>query len=168
MQTQLESRAIAPSATASPKAFGTAATGVGANELLNLERARQFLSAIEEDCKRAADDLTSSATDFYAADVVQEEFPNRFLPNGASRSLQELREAAARGRKVMRAQRFEPRTVHAIGETVILEVLWVGTVSIQLGALAPGDEMRAHFAVFLEFRDGLIVHHRTYDCFEPF
>lgn len=168
MQTQLESRAIAPSATASPKAFGAAATGLAATEQFNLERARQFLSAIEEDCLRAADDPTSSAAEFYATDVVQEEFPNRFLPNGASRSLPELREAAARGRKVMRAQRFEPRTVHAIGETVILEVLWVGTIAIPIGALAPGDEMRAHFAVFLEFGDGLIVHHRTYDCFEPF
>jgi ketosteroid isomerase-like protein len=30
-----------------------------------------------------------------------------------------------------------------------------------------GDVMRAHFATFIEFRDGKIVAQRNYDCFEP-
>jgi hypothetical protein len=37
-----------------------------------------------------------------------------------------------------------------------------------IGQLQPGQEMRAHFAVFLEFRDGRIRRQRNYDCFEPF
>jgi hypothetical protein len=41
---------------------------------------------------------------FYAPDVVQEEFPNRFLPNGAVRDLAALREAGEKGRKVMSAR----------------------------------------------------------------
>ena len=41
---------------------------------------------------------------FYSEDVVQEEFPNAFLPQGARRDLQGLSEAAARGRKVMASQ----------------------------------------------------------------
>jgi ketosteroid isomerase-like protein len=28
--------------------------------------------------------------------------------------------------------------------------------------------MRAHFAVFIELRDGKIAEQRNYDCFEPF
>ena len=47
-------------------------------------------------------------------------------------------------------------------------MLWVGTLAVAIGTLAAGDEMRAHFGVFLTFRDGLIVQQRNYDCFEPF
>lgn len=35
------------------------------------------------------------------------------------------------------------------------------------GRLAAGAEMRAHFAMFFEFRNGLIYKQRNYDCFEP-
>jgi ketosteroid isomerase-like protein len=41
-------------------------------------------------------------------------------------------------------------------------------LGVPVGALTPGAEMRAHFAVFLDFRDGKIVRQRNYDCFEPF
>ena len=51
---------------------------------------------------------------------------------------------------------------------MILEVLWAGTLAIPVGSLAAGDEMRAHFAVFIELRDGRIYRQRNYDCFEPF
>jgi ketosteroid isomerase-like protein len=53
------------------------------------------------------------------------------------------------------------------GDTVVLEVLWSGTPAIPLGSLPAGGEMRARFAVFLEFRDGKIVRQRNYDCFDP-
>jgi len=108
------------------------------------------------------------STQRYAPDVVQEEFPNRFVPAGARRDLDGLRAAAERGRAVLSGQRFHVRAAYAVGETVILEVLWVGILAIAVGALAAGQEMRAHFAVFLEFRDGKIVRQRNYDCFEPF
>ncbi len=50
---------------------------------------------------------------------------------------------------------------------VALEVLWTGTLAVALGTLPVGGQMRAHFAMFLEFRDGKIVAQRNYDCFEP-
>jgi ketosteroid isomerase-like protein len=31
-----------------------------------------------------------------------------------------------------------------------------------------GEELEAHFALFLEFRDGRIWRQRNYDCFQPF
>ena len=40
-------------------------------------------------------------------------------------------------------------------------------LAIPLGTLPAGGEMRARFAVFLQFRDGKIVSQRNYDCFEP-
>jgi ketosteroid isomerase-like protein len=104
----------------------------------------------------------------YTPDVLQEEFPNRLVPTGARRDLAALREAGERGRKILRGQRYEVRAAYAVGDTVILEVLWVGTLAVPVGAIPAGGEMRAHFAVFLEFRDGRIHRQRNYDCFEPF
>lgn len=169
MKTELEQSIIAPSATLAPHAFGVpAAAKISTRELALLELARKFLSAIETDTERPKEDTTSTALSFYAPDVLQEEFPNKFVPAGEQRDLAQLVEAGKRGRGVMRSQRFEPRTARAIGDTVILEVLWVGTLAVSIGNLSAGDEMKAHFAVFLEYRDELIVRHRTYDCFEAF
>jgi ketosteroid isomerase-like protein len=39
-------------------------------------------------------------------------------------------------------------------------------LAIPIGTLAPGDRMKAHFAMFFEFRDGRIALQRNYDCFE--
>ena len=158
-----------PSATVAPHAFGRdASSGNTQTELANLEIARSYLAAIEADTSGSDDASRRSASDFFTQDVVQEEFPNRFVPSGARRGLAELREAAERGRAVLRGQRYEVRAVYAEGDTVILEVLWVGTIAVQVGSIAPGGEMRAHFAVFLQFRDGRISRQRNYDCFEPF
>lgn len=54
----------------------------------------------------------------------------------------------------------------AIG--VALETLWVGVLAIPVGALHAGGEMKAHFAMFLEFEADRIRAQRNYDCFEPF
>ena len=106
---------------------------------------------------------------FYAPDVVQEEYPNRFLPNGATRDLQELREAAERGRKAMSSQTFEIIRMFAEGDTVIVEADWSGTLAVALSEQTPaGTVMRAKFAQVLELEDGKIVRQRNYDCFYPF
>ena len=62
-----------------------------------------------------------------------------------------------------------PNRLNAIesGETVVLEVLWTGTMAIAVAGLPAGGEMRARFAVFLEYRDGQIARQRNYDCFDP-
>jgi ketosteroid isomerase-like protein len=129
-------------------------------EEANLEAARRYLDALSRGAM-------AEALEMYTEDVVQEEFPNRLMPTGARRGIAELREGARRGAQVMAAQRWEVRNAVASGDTVALEVLWTGTLAIPLGTLAAGDEMRAHFAVFLQFRDGLIAAQRNYDCFDP-
>lgn len=104
---------------------------------------------------------------FYAPDVIQEEFPNWLIPNGTTRDLAALRDADAKGRQVISAQSCEVVNAVATGHCVALEVIWTGTLAIALGSLKPGDTMRARFAQFFEFRDGLIVRQRNYDCFDP-
>jgi len=127
----------------------------------NLEIAKQYLAAIElgvEPEKMAA---------FFSFDFVQVEFPNRLTPTGAKRDLTTILEANKRGKKVMSSQRYEIKNAVASGDLVALEVLWTGTLAVAFGSLPEGGQMRAHFAVFLEFRNGKIVAQHNYDCCEP-
>jgi len=57
------------------------------HDLLRL--AREYLDSIG-----GADEL--GALRFFADDVVQIEFPNRLMPNGATRDLAAIRDAAAK------------------------------------------------------------------------
>jgi len=129
-------------------------------ELANLDAARRYLAAIQRGA--TGDELAQ----FFTPDVVQEELPNRVVPDGKRRKLAGILEAAERGQKVLTAQRFEIRSAIATGDRVILEVLWVGTLAIPFGTIPAGGEMRAHSAIFLEFREGKIAAQRNYDCFE--
>ena len=56
----------------------------------NLETARLYLRAIED--RVSFHELAS----FFTPDVVQREYPNQFVRQGAERDLQQLREAAER------------------------------------------------------------------------
>ena len=83
------------------------------------------------------------------------------------RDLAGLLEGRTRGKQGMRSERYEVRNALASGDRVALEVLWSGTLAIELGSLPAGGVMRAHFGVFLDYEDGKIVAQRNYDCFEP-
>jgi ketosteroid isomerase-like protein len=61
----------------------------------------------------------------------------------------------------MRSSRPSPRE-----KGVAAEAIWTGVLAIRLGTLAEGAEMKAHFAMFFEFREGKIRLQRNYDCFE--
>lgn len=127
----------------------------------NLEIAKQYLAAIERG------DETEKMAGFFAPDFVQIEFPNRLTPNGAKRDLSAIIEAGKRGKKVMASQSYEIKNTLANGDFVAIEVLWTGTLAMAFGTIPAGGQMVAHFAMFLEFRDGKIVAQRNYDCFEP-
>jgi len=126
-----------------------------------IQRAKAFLAALASGA--SAEEIEA----FYAPDILQEEFPNRLLPQGARRDLAALREAGARGRQVLAAQTYEVANAIGSGECVAIEVVWTGTLAIGVGDLKPGDQMRARFAQFFEFRNGLIWRQRNYDCFDP-
>jgi ketosteroid isomerase-like protein len=120
---------------------------------------RAYLKAIED----RADSLA-----FFADDAVQEEFPNALVPAGARRTIEDLREANARGRNVLTSESYEIVTLIETGDTVACEVLWRGVLAVPLRSLKPGDAMKARFAVFFEFKGDKIRRQRNYDCFEPF
>ena len=111
--------------------------------------------------------IGNDLTEHFTPDVVQEEFPNRLLPGGATRDLRAMQEGAARGRAFMKDQAFELVGAVAQDETVAVEARWKATVAVDGGPIPAGTVMRARFAIFFEFRDGRIARQRNYDCFDP-
>lgn len=127
----------------------------------NLEIARTYISALSAGA--GPEDLEA----FFAPDFIQEEFPNRLLPNGTSRDLRSMKQARARGMALLSAEHFEIVCALASGENVAMELIWTGTVGAAAGPFVAGQALRARFAVFLEFRDSRILRQRNYDCFDP-
>ena len=121
--------------------------------------ARAYLKALE-------DNVSPDAC--FTPDIEQIEFPNRLNPNGGTSNLAEMKTRAERGRGMVRRQTYAVQRVYEQDDTVILEVDWSATFNIAVGALQPGDPMKAHFAVFLDFEGDRIRRQRNYDCFEPF
>ena len=128
----------------------------------NLDTARRYIAALEAGV--TGDALAA----FFTPDVVITELPNRFRPTGGRSELPAILEAAERGQRVMRRQRYEILSIVGDGDRVALELDWTGVLAVPVGTLQPGAEMRDHVAVFLEYRDGLIAAQRHYDCYEAF
>lgn len=124
-----------------------------------VEIAQAYLSALQRGDSEAA-------LGYFADDVMQQEFPNRLVPGGATRDLTALREAAARGKKVLAGEQYQLLSAIAEGNRVALEVQWIGTLSVPSGTVPSGGQLRARIAIFLEFRDDKIVRQHNYDCFE--
>lgn len=128
----------------------------------HLQLIRDYFSAIE---RRAS---FAEIASFLAPDIIQHEFPNRFVPKGATRGLKELQEASERGRKVVLSERYEILNAVEEGPRLALEVQWTGILTIDAGALKAGEPMRARFGVFFEIVDSRIRRQHNYDCFDPF
>ncbi|HUQ98769.1 MAG TPA: nuclear transport factor 2 family protein [Gemmatimonadaceae bacterium] len=127
----------------------------------NLAIARRYLEALENGAEGA------ELAEFFSRDVIQEEFPNRLSPIGAHRNLEAILEAARKGKQTLRAQKFEILNSIVDGDRVALEVFWSGYLAIPVDSLPADSEMRAHFSMWLEFKDGRIFRQHNYDCFDP-
>ena len=127
----------------------------------NLKIAKEYISRLSAGA--GADELDT----YFCADIVQEEFPNRLMPNGATRDRQGLRDARLRGTALLKEEHFELLNTVASHQSVAMELVWTGIVREAAGPFAAGQQLRARFAIFMEFRDGRIVRQRNYDCFDP-
>jgi ketosteroid isomerase-like protein len=138
-------------------------------DISNVERARRYLAAIEASTMPGAGDAAvETLLEFFHAGAEVHEFPNRLVPSGAIHDRDAIRRGIIRGRSAVESQRYEVKADYACGDIVVLEVLWIGRLAVPLGKVGVGEQLRAHFALFLEFRDGRIWRQRNYDCFEPF
>lgn len=130
---------------------------------MSLERkVRAYIAAVEGGA--VGEDLAA----FYHPDVVQHEFPNRLVPNGMQRELDDILRGAESGSNLMERQIYDIHTITEVGDRVILEYTWTGYPRTPVGSVRPGEAMRARICQVIEYEDGLIIRQRNYDCFEPF
>jgi ketosteroid isomerase-like protein len=104
----------------------------------------------------------------YAENAVQIEHPNRLKPKGDRRAPAKMVADLARGKQLLRSERYEILETGASGDLVALQVKWTGVVAVPVGALQPGDEMVCESGIFLRFEGDRIVEQHNYDCFEDF
>jgi ketosteroid isomerase-like protein len=116
-------------------------------------------------------DLTHTETELEAIlhpDATLVELPNPIAPKGATRSAEEAVAAFRAGRALLSEQSFEIEELMAMGERAAVRALWEGTVGRDAGPFAAGTRLTAHIAAFVTVRDGQVLRHETYDCYEPF
>ena len=130
-------------------------------ESTNLARARAYVAAVE----RGAD--AAEMAGFLHPDAVAEAFPNLVTPHGIRYGRDQMLVGPPRGKKLMPDQRYEIHRAFAAGNAVVLEGVWTGTLTIPFRELPAGTQLRAHIAMILEFRDGLLIAQRNYDCYDP-
>jgi len=118
-----------------------------------------YLKAIENN------QVVGRETEWYTDDAVQVEWPNKLVPAGATRDIDQLRQAGERGRAIVESQRYEVTNVVAAGNKVAVEAVFRATFKMDIAGLPKGDVMLANFAMFFEMQDGKIKRHHTYDCF---
>ncbi len=128
----------------------------------NLELAIRFIEVIGEG--KSGKELN----EFYDESALQIEYPNLLTKRIIKRNLSEIKDASISGKKVISNQKYEIVKSFSIEDTVIIEAIWSGKLSIPLGKLNAGDELKAYFAQFFEFKDNKIVKQCNYDCFENF
>jgi len=129
--------------------------------LSNIPRTHQYLRAV------ASLGPFEGVADFYAPDVIIQEFPNRIAPQGRVRRAADLRAAYEQGRKILHSQTYKVQRIFEAGDDVVAELEWTGILAIPVMDLPAGSEMKAFVAMFLTFRDGRIASQRNYDCYPP-
>lgn len=126
----------------------------------NLDIIRRYLKTIE-------DGTFATMSDLFTPDMTVEQLPNRIYPQGVRHGLARMAEGFEKGRQLLSDQTYEIINALAMENRVAVEVLWTGTLAAAFGSLPSGAKMRAHSAMFFEFKDGKIASQRNYDCFEP-
>jgi ketosteroid isomerase-like protein len=128
----------------------------------NAARAQEYLESV------ASLGSFENVADFFAADVVIQEFPNQVAPMGRVRRFADLRAAYEQGRQILQSQNHRVQRLFEAGDEIVVELEWTGTLAIPVMNLPAGTEMKAFVAMFLTFREGRIVSQRNYDCYPPF
>ena len=130
-------------------------------EAAHLSTIRTYLNALE------AGTVGEALARFFTPDAVQVELPTTLNPRGGRSDLPTLLTRAEQGRTLLRTQSYVVLSEVAQANRAAVEAAWTGILASPMGPLESGSSIRAHFAMFFEFRGGLISSQRNYDCFEP-
>lgn len=109
-----------------------------------------------------------SFSKYYTDDALQIDFPNLMVPNGLTQAVSELQYSTTKSKGVLSSQKVDILRYFEVGNTLIVEASWTGTLALPIGQIPIGGQMKASFARFYEFENGKIRRQRNYDCFDPF
>lgn len=115
-------------------------------------------------------DLASDEDDLVpllAESITVVEHPNAITPGGAERGLAETLAGFRAGKALLREQHFHIHEVIVSGERAAVRATWNGTVGVDAGPYRAGLRLHAEVAALLTVRDGKVVRHETFDCYEP-
>lgn len=115
-------------------------------------------------------DLSSTEDDLrplLGPDVRVTEHPNAVTPRGAVRDRAATLAGFGSGKALLREQSFDPHEVLVHGERAAVRATWRGVVGVDAGPYRAGQVLVAHVAALLTVRDGVVVDHETFDCYEP-
>ena len=96
------------------------------------------------------------------------EHPNPVVPTGAVRDVEATLVGFQAGKALLSAQSFDLHEVIVDGHRASVRGTWRGTVARDAGPYRAGTVLEAHIAGWLTVRDGLVLEHETFDCYEPF
>lgn len=115
-------------------------------------------------------DLASTADDLrplLSADLRVVEHPNAVTPTGATRDLTDTIAGFHAGKSLLREQQFDIHEILAVDDRAAVRGTWKGTIRVAAGPYSSGQQLVAHVAAIVTTRDGQIIHHESFDCYEP-
>jgi ketosteroid isomerase-like protein len=133
----------------------------GMNAGSNFDIARLYLAALSEGLGPEA------IARFFSTDAVCEVLPSALNPRGERWDLEGIKAARKSSLARFASQEYELRGAAGGGSNVAMEVHWTGRLGVASATHASGRTLEARSAVFLKFRDGLIVRQRNYDAVGP-
>ncbi|HRH64709.1 MAG TPA: nuclear transport factor 2 family protein [Bacteroidia bacterium] len=105
---------------------------------------------------------------YFSPAVRQIEYPNMLNVHGGISDIKTIMDRADKGKQIVASQSYDIQREFVSGNTVIFEVVWRGVFTLPVGKTPAGEEIKAFFALFMEFENGKIVVQRNYDCFAEF
>lgn len=120
--------------------------------------------AVVSDLHSTEDDLRGLLAD--SVEIV--EHPNALAPRGATRGLEQTLAGFRAGKALLRDQVLNVVEVLVSGDRAAVRAEWRGVVDREAGPFRAGQELVAHVAGLLTVRDGRVLRHETFDCYEPF
>lgn len=128
-----------------------------------IETVRKYLRLVE-----TLDFTPQSTAELIHSDYLQWELPNALNKKGQQSDAADSFRRIQMAKMILTVQKYEVTSTLEQGATVVVEALWTGTMAIDAGTLKKGQQLKAHFCMFFEFKDGKIYRVKNYDCFEPF
>ena len=129
----------------------------------NLKTYLNFLNRLEN--------LSDNAEDYehlIHTEVEFREMPNLLNKNGQIRNLEMSLEGVKKAKMILAEQKYEIVGVIEKDNKINVEKIWTGKMSMDIGSLKKDQELKAYICAVVEFKDGKIYRHRSYDCYEPF